>query len=146
MSRRKVRVAHLLKILKANETFLKSLSGGQRDWQNLTLFIDALKPYGRLTLDDLSLILQETTKRSEVHANSERREFLNKAGLSQLRDPGFRLLLSREELSELAQRELGISKWKLMKTSRKEMEKVLQNALENVETLDTIARRASSKE
>ena len=146
MSRRKVRVAHLLKILKANETFLKSLSGGQGDWQNLTLFIDALKPYGRLTLDDLSLILQETTKRSEVHPNSERKEFLNNAGLSQLRDSGFRLLLSREELSELAQRELGISKWKLMKASRKEMEKVLQNALENVETLDTIARRASSKE
>lgn len=146
MRRKQVRIAHLLKILKANETFLKSLSGDRGDRQYLTLFIDALKPYGRLTLDDLSSILREMTKRSEGHANAERTEFLKKIDLPQLRDSGFRLLLSREELSELAQRELGISKWKLMKMSRKEMDKVIQNALENVETLDTIARRASSKE
>jgi len=146
MSQRKVRVAHLLKILKANEAFLKNLSGGHGDWHDLTSFIDVLKPYGRLTLDDLSSILRETVKRSEDHVSKQRTEFLKKAGFSQLRNSGFRLLLSREELSEMAQKELGISKWKLMKMSRKEMDKVIQNALDNVETLDTIARRASSKE
>jgi len=109
------------------------------------LLINTLKPYGRLTLDDLSSILQETKKGSKGHVNAERTEFLEKAGFSQLRDSGFRLLLSRKELSELAQRELGISKWKLMKMSKKEMNAVIQNAIENVETLDTIARRASSK-
>jgi len=120
--------------------------GYHGDWQDLTLLIDALKPYGRLTIDDLSSILQETTKRSEGHANAERTELLKKAGLPQLQDSRLRLFFSREELSELAQRELGISKWKLMKMGRKGMDKVIQNALENVETLDTIARRASSKE
>jgi len=132
--------------LKANETFLKKISRDQGDWQNLTLFIEVFKPYSQLTLDDLSLILKETTKQSEGHSSAERTEFLKNVDLSQLRDPGFRLLLSREELSELAQRELGISKWKIMKMGKKGINEFIQNALENVDTLNIIAKRASSKE
>lgn len=126
--------------------FLRSLSEGQERSQELALFIDALKPYGTLTLDELISILEDKKNKRKSHADIEKRELLRKATLSQLKDSEFRSLLSREELSELAQRELGISKWKIMKMSRNEMEKVIQNALENVETLDTIARRASSKE
>jgi hypothetical protein len=91
------------------------------------------------------LILEKNDSKSEGQSGIEKDELLKNAGLPQLRDPRFRSVLSREELSNLAQRELGVSKWKLMKLCRDEMEKVIENAFENVDTLNTIAKRSASK-
>ena len=145
--KKQLKVGYLIKLLKANNTFLKSISNNKSDMQDLSLLIDILKPYARLSLQDLDTSLDKCSSMpAQSIISAEKKKLLQDAGLPQLREPRFRSALSREELSNLAQRELGVSKSTLMKLGRGEMEKVIDNALENVDTLHTIAKRAASKE
>lgn len=106
----------------------------------MDLLISALRPYSGLTLDKLVEILKTYQRPIQ-----EPEDQIGDIGLAQLMDPILRGQLSRQVLAAVAQRELGISKWRLLKASRSRMDEIVENAIENKRTLDTIARRASSK-
>ena len=137
--KKQLKVAYLLKLLKANDAFLKSISNSKSGSRDLSLLIDVLKPYAQLSLQDLEAYLGQCSgKPAQGIINAEKEKLLQEAGLPQLRDPRFRAALSREELANLAQRELGVAKSTLMKVGRDDMEKIIENALENVDTLHTL--------
>ncbi|MDG6988274.1 MAG: hypothetical protein JRN21_03000 [Nitrososphaerota archaeon] len=136
-----VRVARLLKTLGAARQFLKAMSPNSADeLRQLDFLIRTLRPYSGLTLDKLADML-DTARKASRSPNSQ----IGNVSLSQLMDPILRGQLGREALASAAQRELGISKWRLLKADRNQMDEIIENAIENRRTLDTIARRASSK-
>ena len=140
------RVKDVIQSLSAFEQMLRKLEGGAGAAEDIGRMTRMLKPLGNRTLEDLERILKNTPAEKGRQISEERLRFLSKVELQQLADSSFRSSLSRDELALVAQRELGISKWRLLKTSRQEMDKTIQNALENLETLNTIADQASRQE
>jgi hypothetical protein len=133
-------------VLKAARNFLRDTSKDPSSSHALDELIALLQPYRRLSLRDVESTLRIASRRKDFVLSEERLRHLATIRFDQLKDPKIRQAFSNEELAILAQRLLGIAKWNLIKSGRKKMEAAIENALENFQTLNTIAENASKSE
>ena len=132
--------------LRAARNFVKDIDRDHPTSQALDDLVRVLQPYSRLTLRDIESILRLTSKERVSIISDRRRKELETITLEQLRDESLRNLLSNEELALVAQHVLGMARSSLIKIGRKGMEAAIDNALENIQTLNTIAENASRSE
>lgn len=139
-----MKVKDATKQIEATVTFLNKIDKVTSANEPLRILLDILKPHENSSLQEVQAALDFwLEKKQPRYLNVTKPEILKTFGLAELQDRNARALLSRGELSELAQRELGLSRSNLMRLSRKEMETMIDNALDNLKTLDTIGRLAS---
>jgi hypothetical protein len=131
-------------LLKATQQYLFKINKYQ-DSDKLKQLIQILKPYKNLTLNDIDNALKIGVKSKNIKQNIDYIK-VKDITFEQIQDSNIRKTLSREELALVAQKELGISKWRLLKLSRSEMDIEIENAIENYQTLNTIAKNASKME
>ncbi len=133
-------------VLKATRNFLREIGRNPSSSQLLDELIVLFEPYRRLNIKDLESTLRIVSRRKNMMISDERVGQLDTISFDHLKDPKIRQSLSDAELALLAQRILGIAKWNLIKGGRKKMEAAIDNALENSQTLNTIAENASKSE
>jgi hypothetical protein len=140
-----VKLKELLKIMEATQIFLKKLKINDNSDIILKKFIQIFKPYKNLNFFEISNILKKDIYKKQLKVQKIE-EKIKDIDFEKLQNPDIRNSLTKKELSIVAERELGISRWKLYKLKREEMDEEIINAFENYQTLKTIAKRASEKE
>lgn len=139
-------IGEVLKTVKVLETLLKSVGASADEQEKLSTLIDFLSGFRNMTFDQLADELKVKTRKGRTRHSSDAWLLeLHDKSLSDLRNPHIRYSLSRRALSELAQRELGLSRAMLMKMSRREMEVTIRRAIENTDTLSSIAKHAATE-
>lgn len=139
-----VKFKEFLKIIEATQIFLKKLEINNNSDIILKNFLQIFKPYKNLNFFEMSNILKDNVYKKQFKEQKIEEKIID-IDFEKLQNPDIRNSLTKKELSIVAERELGISRWKLYKLKREEMEEEIISAFENYQTLKTIAKRASEK-
>ena len=142
--RRKNRISDILPLLEGMRDLLGEL-GDRKKALALGKFIEALGPFGDVYLDQLPMVLRKGTD-AYVRPRTIFGYLEPEATMAQLQNKATRDLLSREALATAAQKELGVSKWRLLRMNREAADAMIERALQNIRTLDTIAKNASKSD
>lgn len=103
-----------------------------------------LKPYDVLSFIDVQNAFLDNFGKNKLDV-IEKLEKIKNININDIKSKEFRDGLTKGELAVIAQRELGISRWKLIKLNRDEMDKEIEAAFENINTLDIIGKNARRK-
>jgi len=138
-----------IKLLKGNETILEQQPSED---QRLRLFLKelekALTPYKNIDAIKFVNIVSETLEKNKVMTKMVS-DYQGKVGLDlqnmSLEDLGTELSkdnLSKEQLLELGEKRFGLSSGTLRKSKKVDILSQIMNAMQNIETLDAIKRKA----
>lgn len=133
-----------MKLIREFQSLLKNVEPTGTSSLELERFLETMKPLSSLDLDGFGNIVRGAVPKKIKKIDPELEKLLNTTPPLVLLKSDHIKQLPREELSDLAVRHLGLSKSKLMKMRRSDMEMYIQSAIKNAETLDTIAKRASN--
>lgn len=139
-----VKISHVMKLIREFQSLLKNVEPTGTSSLELERFLETMKPLSSLDLDGFGNIVRGAVPKKIKKIDPELEKLLNTTPPLVLLKSDHIKQLPREELSDLAVRHLGLSKSKLMKMRRSDMEMYIQSAIKNAETLDTIAKRASN--
>lgn len=146
----RVRLNDLIRTLKAAEDILKLESGEKGDLKSFMRELRrTLNPYKNLSgnkfLDILkSSLLEIDAKQAGIlHEHPSIQFDIQKVSLGKLKTLLSRNTLTKEQLLLVGKRRFGLSKGTLRKSKKEEVRDQIISAIENIETLNAIKRKAA---
>lgn len=138
-----VPVSRVLKLLRAYENLLAQVSTAGTETDELRQLMDLLFLYKHLTIKQLRDRIEASNDHREGNFSQRMRDLIETTSINQLRNRNFLRTLTKEELAVVSNKLLGLSKSLILRTNRKDAEQLIRRAIENRDTLDTIAWHAS---
>lgn len=144
-----IKLRYLIKILRATEGVLQASSGNEEHITFIQELRNILNPYGSLDakkfLDLLKDFLSTNVKKqTETTKRHEKAQIdVEHISFDELRGLFSRNVLSKRQLLIIAEKRLGLSKGTLQKMRKEDIQHRIESAIQNIETLKAIKRKAA---
>lgn len=136
-----------IRLLKFIEKLYSNNLGNNLELVNFIIkFINFLEPYKNLSPEEFFRVINHKKKKRKIakkHENIHSSIDIQNLSFSDLRQIIQNPQITKEELLELGEKKLGISKGANRRLNKKQIRELIENAIKNVEALDIIKEKAS---